>query len=261
MTQISIILPAYNEEKRLDRALAKITAYMRHIGYRWECVVVENGSTDQTGRIARQWASRYPEIRALQSDPGKGAAVRRGMLAARGRYRYMADVDLSTPIESIQEFLAHARKVCHTPDGLPEGYDIVIGSRNLAGSTRENEPEQRHYMGQVFNSIVQMYLLMGIYDSQCGFKMFTEQAARDLFGRAVIDGWAFDVEILYLARRLGYRIHELPVTWVYDADSRVEGFKTAWAMFWDVVRIRRNANKGVYRLKQAPEMPQVKITP
>jgi len=261
MTQISIIIPAYNEEKRLDACLSNITNHMKQLDTTWECIIIENGSTDQTAYIARSWAAVFFELRALSSSPGKGAAVRRGMLAARGRYRYMCDVDLSTPIQAIQDFCKLTSSGINNPDGLPDGFDVVIGSRNLPNSIRENEPDQRHHMGKVFNAMVQMYLLMGIFDSQCGFKMFTDRAALDLFGRSMIDGWAFDVEILYLARRLGYSIHEMPVKWVYDDDTRVQGFKTAWAMFLDLLKIKRNAQKGLYRIKKAPEMPQVKLTP
>lgn len=257
---ISIVLPARNEEKRLPVAIKEILRFMQKY-QDWEVIISENGSTDKTQQLAREYARNYQQIRTVKTTPGKGAAIRGGMLAARGDWRYMCDVDLSTPISALDVFLRMASPM-RSPDGICSGgADIVIGSRNLPDSKRENEPEQRNKMGIVFNAIVQMYLLYGISDTQCGFKLFSRRAAEQIFGRLECNGWAFDVEALYLARRLGFTIYENPVYWFYNADSRVMddgSLKTALSMLWDVIKIKRRVNSRLHSINRPLKSPLLK---
>ena len=191
---LSVIIPVYNEEQRLPAAISAIADYLTHKRYNSEIIVVENGSTDNTvlaALAALQNARQLPNItgRVVYSARGKGAAVKTGMLQANGIYRYICDVDLSTPITELPKFFAPMRG----------GADIVIGSREAAGAERIDEPHRRYITGRIFNALTRP-LLPEIRDTQCGFKLFTETAARQLFGRQTITGWAFDVEILYLAQ-------------------------------------------------------------
>lgn len=234
---LSIIIPAYNEEKRLPGTLETIQGFLSQQDFSAEVLVVENGSSDRTLEIAQEYASRNPGYRALHEEQrGKGRAVRAGMLAAGGRYRFFGDADLSMPISEIPRFL---------PPNIPDP-QVVIGSREAPGAIRYGEPEIRHLSGRVFNSLVRWIALPGLQDTQCGFKLFRADAAEDVFRRLTIFGWTFDVEALYIARLHGYSITEIGVPWYYNADSKVRMFSDARAMFKDLVRIRRNARRGVY---------------
>jgi dolichyl-phosphate beta-glucosyltransferase len=177
---------------------------------------------------------------ALHSEPhrGKGAAVRVGMLAAKGRLRFLCDADLSMPIEEIAKFTAR----------VPVHADLAIGCREGLGARRIDEPQRRHSMGRVFNWLVRRLLLPRIQDTQCGFKLFTADAATAVFQHVTVDGWAFDVEALVVADRLGYRIEAVPITWQYASDSRVSPLCDAVRMTRDVLRIRVRAWRGTYRL-------------
>ena len=240
---LSIIIPAYNEEKRLPGSLDKILAWRQTAPYGVEILVVENGSRDATTAVAEAYARQHPDLRVLHSPKGKGAAVRVGMFEGRGDYLFICDSDLSMPIAEVEKFL---------PPRLID-YDVIIGSREAPGAVRYNEPEYRHLMGRVFNWIVRLLAIPGFHDTQCGFKMFKREAAHDVFADQTITGWTFDVEALYLARRRGYRIAEAPIHWYFDADSRVDPIRDTWRMFWDVIRIRINALRGIYgQLPPAP---------
>ena len=237
MNSISIVIPLYNETNRLPAAMDQIIPFMDDFDYPYEIILVENRSIDDTWQLARDYQRAYrTTVRALQSMPGKGAAIKTGMLAARGEFRYMCDVDLSTPINEIKRFRNAA--LYSAP--------IVIGSREVQGSQRINEPENRHTMGRVFNAVIQSLLIAGISDSQCGFKMFRADAAEQLFSRLTIDGWAFDVELLYLARRMGYHVREMGVPWQYESDSRVRPGRDALEMLRDVLKIKINCLSGKY---------------
>lgn len=234
---LSIIIPAYNEEKRLPGTLDTIKAFLDQQNFSAEVLVVENGSNDRTLAMAREFASHNPGFIALHEEQrGKGRAVRAGMLAARGQYRFFGDADLSMPISEIVRFL---------PPAVSDP-QVVIGSREAPGAVRYGEPEMRHLSGRVFNSLVRWIALPGLQDTQCGFKLFRADAAEDVFRRLTIFGWTFDVEALYIARRHGYAITEIGVPWYYNADSKVRMISDAWRMFEDLVRIRRNARRGVY---------------
>ncbi len=234
---LSIIIPAHNEENRLPPSLEKIHQFLATQPYKAEVLVVENGSQDRTLEIAREFARQAPYLRVLHEEArGKGLAVRRGMLEAAGEYRFICDADLSMPIEQVNRFL---------PPNLPEP-DVAIGSREVAGAKRYHEPAYRHLIGRVFNTMVRWAALPGLQDTQCGFKCFHQEAAEEVFRRQTLPGMSFDVEVLFIARRLGYRIQEVPVDWYFDPDSRVRLVQDSLRMFVDLLAIRRNAYQGQY---------------
>lgn len=234
---LSIIIPALNEEKRLPATLETIRVFLNQQNYLSEVLVVDSGSSDRTLQIAQDLAGSNPVVRVLHEEQrGKGRAVRTGMLAARGKYRFFGDADLSMPIEEINRFL---------PPQLPDP-QVVIASREVAGSVRYGEPEIRHLSGRVFNTLVRWIALPGLQDTQCGFKLFRDDIAEDVFQRQTIFGWTFDVEVLYIARLHGYTITEVGVPWYYNADSKVRMWQDAWNMVTDLIQIRRNARRGVY---------------
>ena len=235
---LSIIIPAHNEEKRLPTSLEKLKQFCAAQPYASEVLVVENASSDNTLAVARAYQAQLPGLRVISLDePGKGGAVRAGMLAAEGVYRFMADADFSMPVEEINRFL---------PPALPD-CDVAIGSREVAGARRIGEPFYRHLIGRVFNGMVRLAALPGIQDSQCGFKCFRAEAAQAVFSRQRMTGWSFDVEVLALARTLGFSIREVPVTWVYDPGSRVNVLRDSALMARDLWRVRRALKRGVYR--------------
>lgn len=227
---LSVIIPAYNEALRLGPSLEKITAYLRKQSYSSEVLVSDDGSSDETVHIARQKLGNFPH-RILEGQPnrGKGDAVQRGMLAAQGDYRLFSDADLSTPIEETGRML----------EALSKGYDVVIGSRALSGSNvTVHQNFLRESMGRIFNGFARLLAFRDIQDSQCGFKAFTKAAAHDLFSRQKLPGFSFDVEIVYLAQRLGYKLLELPVTWTNSEQSRVRLLRDPLLMFADLLKIR-----------------------
>lgn len=234
---LSIIIPAYNEESRLPQSLETITSYLGTQSYSSEIVVVENGSLDRTFEIAREFAAQHAEVKVYQeSAAGKGLAVKRGMLAATGEYRFICDADLSMPIEEIGRFLPP-----HSPD-----YDIAIASREVPGAERFGEPAYRHLIGRVFNFIVRTVALPGIQDTQCGFKCFRAAVVENVFPAQTIDGWTFDVELLFIAMQRGYKVLEIPIPWYYRTGSRVRLVRDSFLMFLDLFRIRWNNFRGRY---------------
>lgn len=213
-------------------------ARLERLSLAWEIVVVDDGSTDHTGAVVQQLASRDARIRLIRGGRrGKGAAIRTGMLEARGDWRFMADADLSMPPDNLDRFVA---AVSRQP--VPH---IVIGSREAAGALRTGEPWQRHVIGRVFNWLVRLVILPGIRDTQCGYKLFSAESAAVLFPHLRVEGFAFDVELLVLARRAGFAIGEIGIVWNCRADSRV-AFARGLAAFGDVLRIRWNAWTGRY---------------
>jgi dolichyl-phosphate beta-glucosyltransferase len=234
--QLSVVIPAYNEAERLPPTLERVLGYLRGRAVSHEVVVVDDGSRDQTVARARAVGGDAVTVLANEVNRGKGYSVRRGMLAARGARRLMTDADLSTPIEDLERLAAR----------LDDGYQVAIGSRALPDSNVEiHQPWYRENMGRVFNAAVRLLALPGLKDTQCGFKLFSAEAAQAAFSRAQLDGFSFDVEALFLARRLGYRIAEVPVTWRNDAASRV-GLWSGFRAFPDLVHIRWNALRGRY---------------
>jgi dolichyl-phosphate beta-glucosyltransferase len=233
----SIVIPAYNEEKRLPSTLEQLFHFLEKQPFASEIIVVENGSKDQTFEIAQRFASGQKNVHVLRSKQrGKGLAIQRGVMAASGEYLFMCDADLSMPVEEISKFI---------PPQL-EGFDIAIASREAPGSVRYNEPYYRHFTGRVFNTLIRLLVLPGLQDTQCGFKCIRAQVARDIFPYQTLTGWAFDVELLYIARHHGYQIVEIPIDWYFNADSKISVVRDSLRMFLDLLRIRRNSGRGLY---------------
>ncbi len=240
---LSIVIPAYNEEGRLPATLMSVMGYLARQSYGSEVLVVDDGSSDGTAA-----AASHAGVQVLRRDHrGKGFAVRAGALAARGAYVLLCDADLAVPIAEWEKMHSH----------LTAGYDVVIGSREGLGATRQGEPWYRHIMGRVFNLIIRSIALKGINDTQCGFKALSRAAAQDLFRRVRIYGddapvlrgaavTAYDVELLFLARRRGYRIAEVPVLWHYGTETKVNPLRDSLRNLRDVLNVRLNALRGKY---------------
>ena len=233
---LTIIIPAYNEERRLPKSLEQIVTFVQQQPEPMEVIVVENGSRDRTTEIADSYAARYPFVRVMHSEKGKGVAVKAGMMAGRGQYLFICDSDLSMPIAEVRKFL---------PPILPD-YDVAIASREGQGAHRYGEPPYRHLMGRIFNFIVRVLAIPGFQDTQCGFKSFRRQVAGEVFAAQTMTGWAFDVEALFIALRRGYRVIAVPINWYFDGDSRIDPIPDTYRMVRDVLRIRLNAWRGAY---------------
>ncbi|MCS6802703.1 MAG: glycosyltransferase family 2 protein [Chloroflexota bacterium] len=244
---LSVVIPAYNEEARIGVALEKVRAYLEHQPYSSEVIVVENGSTDRTAAIVETAAAQPGvPVRLLRLDrAGKGRAVRAGMLAAVGEYRFFADADLSMPIEQLARFLPPAIGAA----------DLAIGSREAPGARRIGEPAYRHIMGRVYNLIIRLVAVNGFDDTQCGFKMFRGEAADWLFRHQLIDGWAFDIELLLLAKRRGYRIVEVPIDWYHGEQSKVRPVRDTVTMLGETLKIRLNVLRGRYPAREQSTSP------
>jgi dolichyl-phosphate beta-glucosyltransferase len=234
---LSLVIPAYNEQARLPYTLSEIEAYLRREPIDCEVIVVDNGSHDATSAVVQQASAAFAGLRLLRTDArGKGRAVRTGMLAARGGVVLFADADLSWSVEDLARFLRM----------VDEATPIVIGSREGRGARRIGEPGYRHFMGRVFNRVVQALAVPGIEDSQCGFKAFRADAARAIFSRQRIHGFGFDVEVLYLARRLGFAVQVVPLHWEHKENSSVAPIGDTLTMLSDVVRVRVNDWRRLY---------------
>ena len=234
---LSIIIPAYNEENRLHDSLTQVADFIATQDYAVEVIVVNNNSRDATPQIAEELAAQHPYMRVLHEPrQGKGAAVKTGMLAGRGEYLFICDADLSMPIEEVSKFLPP----------VVSDYDIAIASREVPGARRVDEPEYRHLMGRVFNLIVRVLAIPKIQDTQCGFKSFRRGVADEVFRLQTIDGWGFDVEVLFIALRHGHKLIEVPITWYYMPQSRVNPIRDSFNMFIEVLRVRLNGWRGLY---------------
>ena len=235
---LSVIVPAYNEERRIGPTLEKLVGYLTSRPFEWEVLVVDNGSDDATATVVESWASEVPQVR-LESLPtaGKGLAVRHGMLRAEGKLRFMCDADMSMPVEHLDDFL----------DRMGEGYDIVIGSRQTEGARRFDEPLVRHLMGRVFNRIVRVVAVGGFEDTQCGFKMFRGELADEIFPLQRATGFGFDVEVLFIAKRRGASILEMPIDWHHEPSSKISPVADSVRMVMDTVLTRWRGLIGVYR--------------
>ena len=202
--------------------------------------MVENASTDDTAKVVEGYQASFPQLKMIRLEQGgKGNAIRAGMQAARGEYRFMADVDFSMPVEEISKFL--------TPNLVET--QVAIASREQAGSKRIAEPFYRHLIGRVFNGLVRILVLPGLQDTQCGFKCFSAEAAEQIFPKQTLNGWSFDVEVLTIARELGFKVLEVPITWTYQPGSRMSILSDSWQMFKDLLLIRSRKRKGLYRGK------------
>jgi dolichyl-phosphate beta-glucosyltransferase len=208
--------------------------------YAVEVIVVNNNSRDATPQIAQEFAAAHAYARVLhQPRQGKGAAVQMGMLHGQGDYLFSCDADFSMPVEEISRFMPPAA----------DSYDVAIASRETPGARRVGEPQYRHLMGRVFNFIVRLLAIPRIQDTQCGFKVFRREVARDVFSLQTIDGWGFDVEVLFIALKHKYKLIEVPITWYYRPQSRISPLKDSINMLLEVLKVRRNGWRGVYDRK------------
>ena len=231
---LSVVIPVYNESRRLPATMTRVLGYLRDAPHAWEVVVADDGSTDTSAEIVRSFAESDARVRLVQCPHrGKGAAVRAGMLAATGTWRLFTDADLSIELSELPRFFE-----------VPA--DVAIGSRQVTGARRIGEPSSRHLMGRVFNLCAQALLVPGITDTQCGCKLFSDTAAQHVFSASRIDGFAFDVEVLFLAQKAGLRVREVPLTWHYRPGSRLR-LSTGISAFGQLLEIWMQARRGRYR--------------
>lgn len=247
MKKLSIIFPAYNEEENIRReVLRDIEKYLSRQRYQWEAIIVDDGSSDRTASLISTWIKEKNNWKLIKNEHrGKAQAVKTGVLVATGDVVLFSDFDQATPLSEVEKLLPFMQKK----------YDVVIGSREVKGSERLKEPFHRHLMGKVFNMVVQCFTIEGIHDTQCGFKLFSNNVARDLFNSMIVYAngkervaftGAFDVELLYIAQKRGYRIAEVPVSWKYVRSKRVSALRDSARMFIDVLRIRLADLLGKY---------------
>ncbi|MDY6853861.1 MAG: dolichyl-phosphate beta-glucosyltransferase [Thermodesulfobacteriota bacterium] len=239
---VSLVIPAYNEEKRIKDSLIKIQKYLEQKSYITELIVVDDGSKDKTLAIARECLDGMYGYRTLtyEKNRGKGYAVKTGVLDAKGMYIVFLDADLSTPIEELDRFLKT----------LEQGYDIVIGTRkNKEARVEIRQPLFREFLGKGFTLLSNIFVVKGISDITCGFKGFKREVGRDIFKRLLIDNWSFDAEILFLSQKLGYKIKEIPVTW-YDAEgTKVRLSKDVFGSLKGIFQIQINSLFKKYKIK------------
>lgn len=231
--KVSVIIPAFNEERRLPATLGKIHTYFENKDCPYEVLVVDDGSTDNTAEQIRDYIKKHNSTRLIRNgmNKGKGYSVKNGFLQANGEYLLFSDADLSTPIEEIDKFSAYLR----------EGYDVAIGSRGLKESDIQvHQPWYREMMGKAFNILVRLLSIRDFKDTQCGFKCFTREAALEICKRQRMERFSFDVEMLYIAKKLGYKVKEVPVRWVNEPETRVKAIRDSANMFFDLLRIRLN---------------------
>ena len=236
---LSVIIPAYNEEKRLGNTLESINSYLRQQSYEYEIIVVSDGSRDDTVFVAQGMEDRIKGLRTIAEDKnyGKGYAVRLGMLEAKGDLRLFTDADNSTAIEHLDKFIPYTS----------QGFDMVIGSIAVAGHkvSAGSEPIWRRILGKLGNLFIQIMAVPGIHDTQRGFKLVTAKAAERIFPKLLITRWGFDIEVLVLARKFGFKIKELPVDWKNDPNSKV-GLKAYVQVLIETMKIRLNLLTGKY---------------
>lgn len=235
---LTVVVPAYNEGRRLAATLATLCQFLSGEPWDWDIRVVDDGSSDDTAAVAMTVVDREPRVTVLREPHrGKGGAVKAGLMGARGAYRFICDADLSMPIDEIRRFL---------PPVL-SSFDVAIGTREGVAARRIGEPGYRHIMGRLFNYGVQRLALPGIQDSQCGFKMFTAAAVAAIFPKVTVDGWAFDVEVLRIARERGLRIREVPIEWHYREDSQLHMWRDSFVMLRELLGIATRSALGRYR--------------
>jgi glycosyltransferase involved in cell wall biosynthesis len=234
---LTVVIPAYNAERLVEETLRRVVAHLQTKAYSWEVVVSDDGSTDRTAELVTLASQAEPRVRLVRSrHGGKGWAVRNGMLASKATWRFMCDADLSMPPEQIDRFVS---------EGADPDFDIGIGSREAPGARRFDEPARRHLYGRIFNRVVRVLAVRGLDDTQCGFKIFRGTAADYLFSTQRLEGFGFDVEVLFIARRAGLRLKEIAIDWYFGRDSKMTFGKGA-AAFTEILRIRWNGIRGRY---------------
>lgn len=246
--RLSVVIPAYNEQDRIERTLTRVVEYLEGRGVFYEILVVSDGSTDATEAIVHRFAQTHPQVKlfAYQPNRGKGYAVRHGILRAQGERILFSDADLATPIEELEKLEPY----------LDQGYPIAIGSRPLRESQLVvRQPFYREMAGRAFNKVVQLLAVRGIHDTQCGFKLFTREAAHTIFSRCRLNGFSFDFEALFYAQRLGYPIAEVPIRWMHQEGSKVRLLRDGLRMLRDLIWLRLNA------WRSAPNPQQVGASP
>ncbi len=225
---LSIVVPVFNEEPRIQGTLDEMLVFLDGFPCSWEVLVSDDGSADSSKALIAPYLHRSPHVRLLSlTHKGKGWAVKRGMLAAKGDYRVLCDADLSVPIEQVERLL---------PPQL-EGVDVALGSREAQDSRRIGEPGSRHALGRVYNVLVRLLALPGLKDTQCGFKCFSSRVVPQLFGAQTLDGFGFDVEVLFVARKAGMSVREVGVDWYYREHSKVRPLRDAIAMGLDLLKM------------------------
>ncbi|MEN8252812.1 MAG: dolichyl-phosphate beta-glucosyltransferase [Patescibacteria group bacterium] len=246
---LSVVIPSYNEDKNFKRGvLDEVLAYLKKQDYTWELILSDDGSKKSFVEKLENFANKNKHVKLLKNiHAGKSAAVKSGILAANGDWRLFTDFDQSTPLSEIEKLFRYANN----------SYDVIIGSREMIGSKRAKEPWYRHLMGRVFNLVVQTLTIPGILDTQCGFKLFSREAAEKLFSSLVVYGdqgersnaftGAFDVEALYLAKKFAYKIREVPIIWKHYETDRVNPIKDSVLMFFDILKIRLAEMRGLYK--------------
>lgn len=225
--KISVIIPAYNEEKVIGKSISKIISFLENKKFNYEIIVIDDCSKDRTSNIVKDFNSKKIILIRNKKNMGKGYSVKRGVMNAIGDLVLFSDADLSTPISELTKFLP-----------LSHEYDVVIGSRVLKESVVLKQKFYRELVGTAFNLLVQLLLIRGIRDTQCGFKLFRKNVAKDIFKKQRIGGFCFDAEILYLAKNAGYKIKEVPIKWINAESSKVNPVTDSIKMFIDLVRIR-----------------------
>lgn len=240
--RLAVIIPAYNESERILPTLERLAEYFSNVDYSWKVVVISDGSMDNTGEIVKQFASEHSgfELDEYHPNRGKGFAVRKGMIEQDAEYILFSDADLAAPIEEIEKLWPK----------IESGDDIAIGSRPLKESNLEiRQPWYREFLGRAFNTAVQLMAVRGIKDTQCGFKLFRRDVARDVFSRCKLDGFGFDFESLMIARDLNYKITEVPIRWSHQEGSKVVLMRDGPRMLGDLVRLRTWGKKGRLKLR------------
>lgn len=240
---LSVVIPAYNEEHRLGTTLEAVDAYLKKQPFTYEVLVVSDGSEDRTGEVVRERARTMKGLVLIDNkeNHGKGYVVRQGMLAAQGKFRLFMDSDHSVSIEYIETFLPH----------FSQGYDVVIASIEVAGATiEEHAAWYRRALGHYAKLLIRLLAIWEIHDTQRGFKIFSARAAQEIFSLQTLTRWGFDIEILVIAKKLGYRIKELPVVWINSGESKV-GLSAYVTTLRDLFVVRKNALLGKYRRKAA----------
>lgn len=239
-TYLSIVIPAYNEESRISETIDHVRDYLNKNFMKFEIIVIDDGSSDGTSSIVNEQCARLTEIKLLRSmkNLGKGYSVKKGVLASEGNIILICDADLSAPIEEIEKLIPY----------LDNGFDIVIGSRGLRDSEIViHQPWCREKMGRIFNVFVRALIFDGIKDTQCGFKLFTAESAREIFNKSRMNGFSYDVEILFISMIRGLKIKEVPIRWAHSPDSKIRPLEDSIKTFIELLKIRLNYFRGYYR--------------